>query len=803
MHFRHLDTVSLLIGLTVLAIAVLAVVLAARGRRRGLAELARPPVAGTLVSSLSPGRRRLRQWLFFAGMAGLLLALARPWWGTSLTAAPRHSRDLLFAVDVSRSMLARDVPPSRLEHAKWFVREVARRSPGDRFGLIAFAGDAMLECPLTQDINTLFQFLDTLDTRSAAIGGTNLAKALDVARQAFAGAESGHRAVLLLSDGEELEGHAATETAYFKEQNIPLFVVGIGDPAAGSMIQLTDGAFVRDAAGKMVASKLNESGLRALAEATGGIYVRSTALDANVGPVEARVKSLVPSEHVGGTRQAPIERFQWPLALGLLCLLARLLLGERRLASRPAPPAVAAALTAMLGAAALLATGNAWGQTTPAAPVLMPPLTATTTATTSASPASAQADAATQRQRQEENQQAITALTTELAQAPAAQQARLHYNLGCRYQVGGDNPRARQEYEAALAAAAEQPLVRGFAQQNLGVLRHHEARELLARDPKGAISGLEAARQWYREALRLLPGNEIPAANLERLEHDIEAAKQLEQFMKQFQQQLEQARQETAKAVQAQATANQPSPNNQDAKPQQPKDAGQSKDADNRQDAANRQTQASQQAVETLVNQSGKNLKPEAAQQFQQAADQVRQAAAQQQQQRQGPRRDTGKQAAGQQAEQHLRQALKLLGDEQPPSDQQQKNDQQKPQEQPKDGKDQQKSDGQAPQSGQQQPDQQDKPDGTQNQKQNQPSDQPPGQAGQPQASEEFSLSKTGSDGKQPEPAKSGAAGQEVKAIDPNQAAALMQGLLEQEKELREAIKEQRRSTQPEPDKDW
>ncbi|MEI8079497.1 MAG: hypothetical protein WCH61_07720, partial [bacterium] len=78
MHFRHLDTVSLLIGLTVLAIAVLAVVLAARGRRRGLAELARPPVAGTLVSSLSPGRRRLRQWLFFAGMAGLLLALARP-----------------------------------------------------------------------------------------------------------------------------------------------------------------------------------------------------------------------------------------------------------------------------------------------------------------------------------------------------------------------------------------------------------------------------------------------------------------------------------------------------------------------------------------------------------------------------------------------------------------------------------------------------------------------------------------------------------------------------------------------------
>ena len=797
MHFRHLDTVSLLVGLAVLAVAALAVVLATRGRRCVLADLARPPVAGKLVSSLSPVRRRLRQWLFFAGLACLLLALARPWWGTRLTSAPRHSRDLLFAVDVSRSMLARDVPPSRLEHAKWFVREVARRSPGDRFGLIAFAGDAMLECPLTQDINTLFQFLDTLDTRSAAIGGTNLATALDVARQACAGAESGHRAVLLLSDGEELEGHAATETAYFKEQGIPLFVVGIGDPAAGSMIQLTDGAFVRDAAGKMVASKLNESGLRALAEATGGIYVRSTALDANVGPVEARVKSLVPSEHVGGTRQAPIERFQWPLALGLLCLLARLLLGERRPASRPAPPAVAA-LAAVLGAA-LLTTGDAWGQTAPPAPALMPPLTATAPAATSATPANAKADAETQRRRQEENQQAIAALTNELAKAPAAQQARLHYNLGCRYQVAGDNPRARQEYEAALAAAADQPLVRGFAQQNLGVLRHHEARELLARDPKGAITGLESARQWYREALRLLPGNEIPAANLERLEHDIETAKQLEQFMKQFQQQLEQARQETAKAAEAQAAANQPPPN-QDAKSPPQKDAGQQKDADNRQDAANRQTQASQKAVETLVNQSGKNLKPEAAQQFQQAADQIRQAAVQQQQ-RQGPRNDTGKQAAGQQAEQHLRQAVKLLGGEQPPPDQQQQSGQPKPQDQPKDGKDQKKPDSQSQPSDQQKPDQKEKRDGAQNQ--GQQKDKQPDQAGQPQAGEEFSLSQTGTDGKKPETAKSGTAGKEEKAIDPNQAAALMQGMLEQEKELREAIKEQRRSTQPEPDKDW
>ncbi|MFA5203754.1 MAG: VWA domain-containing protein [Lentisphaeria bacterium] len=793
MHFQHLDTVSLLVGLAVLAAAAVAAVLAARGRRRVLAALARPPLAGRLVASLDPGRRRLRQVLFFTGLCFLLLALARPWWGTRLVTAPRHSRDLLFAVDVSRSMLARDVPPSRLEHAKWFVREVARRSPGDRFGLIAFAGDAMLECPLTQDLNTLFQFLDTLDTRSAAVGGTNLAKALDTARRAFSGAEGGHRAVILLSDGEELEGQAAAETARFKESGVPLFVVGVGDPVNASMIQLGDGAFVRDAAGKMVATKLNEAGLRALAEATGGIYVRSTALDANVAAVEARVKSLVPAEHAASTRRAPIERFQWPLMLGLLCLLARLALGERRETVPPVVPsprgnggrrAAASLLAGCCTAAGLLAAGGAQAQT--AAPALAPPAPAKAAGTAGADPAAAAAS----RQRQEaENRQAITALEGELAKAPEPQKARLHYNLGCRCQAAGDAVRARKEYEAALAAAAGQSLVRGFAQQNLGVLRHSEAREQLARDPQAAVTTLEAARQWYREALRLLPGNELAGANLERLEHDLGVARQLAEFMKQFQKQLDHARQETAKAAAAQVAANQPPP---------AADPGKAAEA---QAAASRQTRASQQAVDDLVRQSANSLKPEAAQQFRQAAEEVRQAAEAQQRQDQGPRTSAGRQDSGREAEQHLRQAVKLLGGEPPPPSGQPP-EQQDPQKQQKQ-QDQQNQQGkqgpQPPPNAGQPPERQDQ-QGT-----SEPPKQSAGQdAAKPAGDASFRLGNSSTDGKKTDPAQAAQAGGKTdQAIDPNQAAALMQGMMEQEKELREAIKEQRRGRLPEPEKDW
>ncbi len=765
MHFLNLTTGFILAALLAVALSTAAVWYGARRRRRLLAQLVAPPLDRALTASVDPLKRRLRVALFFAALVCLLAAVARPWWGSHLVPAPKRSRDLLFVVDTSRSMLARDVAPSRLEHTRWWIRELVNQCPGDRFGLVAFAGDAFLECPLTQDTNTFFQFLNALDTATIPVGGTNLAQALEVARKAFRAAEGRHQAVALISDGEELEGDARSTLAFFKEHQIPLFVVGVGNPDRGAMIQLADNSLLRDKDGTLVTTRLNEAGLKALSDTTGGIYVRSTSLAANVAPVLTRVKALVPAEGVQGTQRRPLERFQGPLLLALLLVLFRLALGERRRPVRSAaalPIFVALTLASGVSPDAAAATGppNQLSALAPAAPanLLGPdPLAA------AGVPGAARSDEDTAKRRELLRQ--LHQTEAELTSARPEQLPRLHFNLGVLHQELGNADDALREYDKAIGTSGSQNLVRALAYQNQGVVRHQQARQKLAKDPDGALHDLKAVQNLYKEAMRLLPANQDAAKDQELLQRDIKLAEAIRKLSEQIKKQLEEAREKTKAALESQTAANEKPPASAERQKQQSE--------------ADQKTGAAKQAAEALNRAAQPVTDPQTKERFAAAEKEIAEAQTAQQQTEQVPRTDAARQESAQKAAQHLEKAHELFGGAKPPPSE---NSSQPKDPQSKPGQDKQPQQNQGD-SGQPQP----KPE------EKKPDQQDP--AGQQQ-----SVPKPGD--QQP----AGQAGEKKDAgeIDPRQAAALLREIQQEEQDYREAVKLQRKNQNlQEPERDW
>ena len=317
--------------------AVVLMARAARLRRRAGRLLAGVHV----VVTVSRWRRRLRAALVVLGTACVFVALARPRWGLRWETEHQSGADLMFAVDTSKSMGTRDVLPDRLTRAKLAVTDLLRQFPGARAGLIAFAGTAFVQAPMTLDHAMFAEALDALDTSVIPRGGTNLASAIRAAVMAMA-SEPDHRKVLvILSDGENLEGDALVAAAQAARAGLVIYTVGVGTPGG----QLIPGA-VRDGAGQPVRSRLDEPMLRQLAAATGGAYAAlgpsGRGLEALYQQHLARLPRRTADER---TNKVWTERFALPLAIGLGCLLLELVIGERRRARRSgAMTAVAAAL---------------------------------------------------------------------------------------------------------------------------------------------------------------------------------------------------------------------------------------------------------------------------------------------------------------------------------------------------------------------------------------------------------------------------------------------------------------------------
>ncbi|MFT5286367.1 MAG: Ca-activated chloride channel family protein [Planctomycetota bacterium] len=299
-------------------------------------------VSGSQIKRFLPGysnnRARLRVILAAVGCLFLCLSLLGPVRGYTKREVRRSGLDIVVCIDTSRSMLSRDVRDSRLGRAKREVLGLLDRLASDRVALVGFSGDARQVAPLTHDRTTLAALLESVSPLDNRKGGTDLGVAIERALQLFDGRSGNHEAIVLLTDGEDLEGNGLKRAKQAAEQGIRVYVIGVGTTEGGKIpVELADGTegFMQDARGTEIVTRLDSSTLEVLAKATGGLYLSTEQSPTPLEYIYDRSISKMDRRDLdGGIERVPHDRFQWTLVLALACMVFEVGLRERRVRSR-------------------------------------------------------------------------------------------------------------------------------------------------------------------------------------------------------------------------------------------------------------------------------------------------------------------------------------------------------------------------------------------------------------------------------------------------------------------------------------
>ncbi len=276
--------------------------------------------------------------LIGVGVFLLLIAAARPRWGKSTELVPATNRNIVVAVDVSRSMLAKDVRPNRLERAKADVADLIDALEGDRCALVAFRSSGVALCPLTTDQGFLRSALETLSVDSAPRGETNLGSAIREALQVINkvdgknGEKADRSAIIIISDGGDLRGEALENAALAKERGVPIFTVGIGDPLKAAVLPDDNGSPLKFN-GEIVKVKLEEEALKKVAETSGGRYVplaTAHTAETTLGSIYRSFLRKVAVEEQNSDENRREERYFWFLAMALIFLISGSALSKGR-----------------------------------------------------------------------------------------------------------------------------------------------------------------------------------------------------------------------------------------------------------------------------------------------------------------------------------------------------------------------------------------------------------------------------------------------------------------------------------------
>jgi Ca-activated chloride channel homolog len=483
-----------------LAIPILAL-LFARAEQRAttrLREFVSPRLLPQLSATVHRTRRLVRFGFLMLGLAFAIVSLAQPQWGYIYEDVRRKGLDLLFAVDTSRSMLSNDVQPNRLERVKLAAQDLVNQLQGDRVGLIAFAGRAFLQAPLTIDYEAAVESVNDLDTKTIPEGGTNISEAINLALNTFGKSAAGNRALIIFTDGEELNGDAVKTAKAAAEAGVKIFTIGVGTPQ-GSLIPITsdDGAtaFVKDSAGQVVKSKLDEKRLEEIAQATGGFY-----LHLGDGP---RTMSQLYSQGLANMKAAeidarlsrrPIERYEWPLGAAIIALTMSILIRERKKVrarahlprwSRVAVPAAALVLIM-------------------------------------ARPAFASAPGLSL-YRDGKYNDAYQSFQQDLQTHPdSSEKEKIEFDAGAAAFKMGDYNKALQSFSDALLSPDKR--LQENSHFNLG--RTLEDRADMDQTNETTLKDLNDAASHYEATLQLNPKNEAAKANLEEVRKKIERLKQ-------------------------------------------------------------------------------------------------------------------------------------------------------------------------------------------------------------------------------------------------------------------------------------
>jgi Ca-activated chloride channel family protein len=304
-----------------------------RKKRRTLARFAQVEMIRRMTGGISRGRQYLKAALILLVAGFAVLALARPQFGTKMELMRRKGLDVAVAVDVSLSMYAEDIKPNRMARSRQEIGKFVDRLAGDRVALVAFAGEAFLQCPLTSDYGAFRIFLDVLGPELIPTPGTDIAGAVETALKAFDPKDRKYRVMVLLTDGEDHSGRAEKMAEEAAKEGVVIYTVGIGLPS-GVPIPLKDAqgnvTYKKDRDGNVVTTKLDEVLLQKVALATGGKYYHADPGRFELGDVLREIEKMEKRELDSEKLNQYEERFQIPLGIALVLLVAEMLVSDRR-----------------------------------------------------------------------------------------------------------------------------------------------------------------------------------------------------------------------------------------------------------------------------------------------------------------------------------------------------------------------------------------------------------------------------------------------------------------------------------------
>ena len=499
-----------LFGLALLPLAGIAAAWLGRRDQQRLASFVARPLWGRVVRRPDARLGALRIALLLLGTGFAIVALARPQWGIVREKVEREGKDVVLVLDTSGSMATADVAPSRFFLARQALLALIARLSGDRLALVAFEGEAYPLVPLTLDADALGLFLETVEPGIVPAPGSSLGTGLAKGLDSFVDKDRRNKALVLVSDGEDLAGDVQEAVARAKEAGVVVFTVGVGTEAGQPVPDVNaDGkvtGYKRDESGNPVVSRLDMTTLDAIARGTGGQSFRITPADTSLAALAAALEGMEQKALAREFSYRRKERFQIPLAIGAGLLALGLLLPLPALRRRSTAPVAARAAAAVL--ALLLGAAPARAQSPPPAAPFPPPK----------APASPAAEA-----------QRRGTLADELLLRPrrATEAGRADY-------AKGSHPQALQAFERAAAARPQDPAVRFNVADGLYKNgRYDEAATLFKSLGDDAQSGLAGASRYnlgnslfqkqdykgavqaYRDALRAMPGDADTRRNLE------------------------------------------------------------------------------------------------------------------------------------------------------------------------------------------------------------------------------------------------------------------------------------------------
>lgn len=299
-------------------------------RRKAIRKFGDPVLMAQLMPDVSKYRPDVKFWLVFAAIGLFAVLLARPQFGSKLETVKRQGVEVMIALDISNSMLAQDVQPSRLEKAKRLVAQLVDKMENDKVGMIVFAGDAFTQLPITSDYISAKMFLESINPSLISKQGTAIGAAINLATRSFTPQEGVGRAVIVITDGENHEGGAVEAVKAAAEKGIQVSVLGVGMPDGAPIPVEGTNDFRRDRDGNVVVTRLNEQMCQEIAQAGDGIYVRVDNSNAAQKVIAQEINKMAKADVETQVYTEFNEQFQAVAWIILLLLLAEMLILERK-----------------------------------------------------------------------------------------------------------------------------------------------------------------------------------------------------------------------------------------------------------------------------------------------------------------------------------------------------------------------------------------------------------------------------------------------------------------------------------------